>query len=124
MKRMIYGLIFGAMQNFQLRKHIMQYQVPLKPIQCSIGYGTVSVNQSIRFFFWLLHDKLNTRNQLRRKNMELDSYSCDNCILQREETLYHLFLRCSFAQICRGSIGILPPRIRCPQSIPNERLKL
>lgn len=33
-----------------------------------------------KFFFWLLlRDRLNTRNLLRRKNMELDDYSCELC---------------------------------------------
>jgi hypothetical protein len=48
---------------------------------------------------------------LRRKNMILESYSCENCSWQREETLYHLFLRCNFAKACWNSIGITPPRI-------------
>jgi hypothetical protein len=32
--------------------------------------------------------------------MGLQSYTCENCILQRAETLYHLFLRCGFAMRC------------------------
>jgi hypothetical protein len=52
----------------------------------------------LKVFFWLLlHGKLNTRDRLRRRNMKLESYTCDNWILQRDETMYHLFLRCSFA---------------------------
>jgi hypothetical protein len=45
-----------------------------------------------RVFFWLLQDKLNTRDRLRRRHMELDSYICENCIFQRQETVYHLFI--------------------------------
>jgi hypothetical protein len=52
---------------------------------------------------------------LRRRNMELDSYSCENCLWQREEILYHLFLRCNFAKACWNSIGITPPRISNPE---------
>ena len=63
-----------------------------------------------RVFYWLwLKNRLNTRDMLRRKNMELESYSCENCLWQREETLYHLFLRCNFAKACWNSIGITPP---------------
>ena len=41
-----------------------------------------------RVFYWLwLKNRLNTRDMLRRRNMELDSYSCENCLWQREETL-------------------------------------
>jgi hypothetical protein len=69
-----------------------------------------------RVFYWLwLKNRLNTRDMLRRKNMELDSYSCENCLWQREETLYHLFLRCNFAKACWNSIGITPPRISNPE---------
>jgi hypothetical protein len=46
--------------------------------------------------------------------MELESYTCENCILQRLEIVYHLFLRCNFARSCWESIGVLPPRINCP----------
>jgi hypothetical protein len=69
-----------------------------------------------RVFYWLwLKNRLNTRDMLRRRNMELDSYSCENCLWQREETLYHLFLRCNFAKACWSSIGITPPRISNPE---------
>jgi hypothetical protein len=62
-----------------------------------------------------LQDKLNTRDRLRRRRMELDSYSCENCTLQRQEAIYHLFIRCNFAQNCWASIGVIPPKIQCPQ---------
>jgi hypothetical protein len=52
---------------------------------------------------------------LRRKNMTLESYTCENCIWQKEETLYHLFLRCKFAKACWNSIGLAPPRIANPE---------
>ena len=45
-----------------------------------------------KVFFWrLLHDRLNTRNLLRRKSFHLGNYNCavNNC--PREETLQHLF---------------------------------
>jgi hypothetical protein len=49
--------------------------------------------------FWLLlQDKLNTRGLLRRKHMHLDSYTCELCLLQKEERLRHLFLACPFAK--------------------------
>jgi hypothetical protein len=44
-----------------------------------------------RVFFWLrLQDKLSTRGRLRQRHMHLDSYTCENCILQKTETTYHL----------------------------------
>ena len=54
-----------------------------------------------KVFLWkLLHDRLNTRNLLRRKTFHLDIYNCaiKNC--QQEETLQHLFWTCSFAAQC------------------------
>ena len=54
-----------------------------------------------KIFFWqLLHDRVNTRNLLRRKNFELDDYNCvvRNC--HQEETLHHLFWSCPFAAQC------------------------
>jgi hypothetical protein len=58
-------------------------------------------------FFWLmLKDRLSTRDLLQRKNMDLDSYTCNLCILQRIETRAHLFLRCNFAKACWNSLGI------------------
>jgi hypothetical protein len=41
--------------------------------------------------------------------MHLEFYTCDLCILQREETLRHLFFRCSFAKNCWQQIGVVVP---------------
>jgi hypothetical protein len=41
--------------------------------------------------------------------MIIDSYSCELCILQKEEKLRHLFYRCSFAKCCWQQIGIFVP---------------
>jgi len=69
-----------------------------------------SCQQKHKVFFWLLiNDRLNTRGLLRRKNMVLDSYACEMCILQREESLRHLLFRCNFAKNCWASIGIFYP---------------
>jgi hypothetical protein len=54
-----------------------------------------------KMFFWLLqHDRLNTKLVLNRRNTDLDSYTCENYIQQKEETWDHLFLKCSFAKRC------------------------
>jgi hypothetical protein len=53
------------------------------------------------FFFWLLlHDRLNTRNLLGRKNFSIQSYSCATLNCSHEETLHHLFVTCPFASAC------------------------
>jgi hypothetical protein len=41
--------------------------------------------------------------------MVLDSYKCELCLLQREETLRHLFISCLFAKNCWASIRVLIP---------------
>ncbi|KAG2577726.1 hypothetical protein PVAP13_6NG222600 [Panicum virgatum] len=38
--------------------------------------------------------------------MELESYTCDLCILQKIESVTHLFLRCNFAKAYWASIGV------------------
>jgi hypothetical protein len=60
-------------------------------------------------FLLLLQDRLNTRGLLllRRKNMQLESYTCELCLL-REEKLRHLFFKYSFAKKtigCRSQLG-------------------
>jgi hypothetical protein len=63
-----------------------------------------------KVFFWLLlQNRINTRGMLRRRNMTLDSYSCELCLLHREETLRHLFLSYPFAKNCWASINVLIP---------------
>jgi hypothetical protein len=63
-----------------------------------------------KVFFWLLlRDILNTRGLLRRKHMYLDSYVCELWILQREESLGHLFFKCGFAKNCWTQIGVNVP---------------
>jgi hypothetical protein len=41
--------------------------------------------------------------------MYLESYTCDLCILQKEERLHHLFFKCSFARNCWAQIEIILP---------------
>jgi hypothetical protein len=56
-----------------------------------------------KVFFWLLlQNKLNTRGLLQRKNMVLNSYTCELRLQQMVETLRHLFLLCPFAKKLLG----------------------
>jgi hypothetical protein len=54
-----------------------------------------------KFFFWLLlNNRLNTRNLLKRKNMDLQDYNCVLCTRKVEEDLMHLFFECPFSKWC------------------------
>jgi hypothetical protein len=61
------------------------------------------------FFLLLLPNKLSTRGLLKRKNMKLDSYTCELYFLQKEEKLKHLFLRYHFTKNCWLQIGVIVP---------------
>jgi hypothetical protein len=41
--------------------------------------------------------------------MNLNSYDCELCLLQKEEMLHHLFFTCPFAKNCWNQIGVLVP---------------
>jgi hypothetical protein len=58
------------------------------------------------FFQMLLKDKLDTRDLLRRKNMVLQDYGCAIGGAGLDETLEHLFLKCSFATQCWSTLLI------------------
>jgi len=81
--------------------------------------GTVIVSQVFQWlwkssalpkrkvFFWLaLVDRLNTREILRRRNMDLLSHNCVLCLFNEEETLRHLFLDCPFAISYWNMLGL------------------
>jgi hypothetical protein len=58
-----------------------------------------SCQQKHKVFYWfLLKNILNTRGLLRRKNMYLELYDCELCLLQHEDKLRHMFFRCSFTK--------------------------
>lgn len=56
------------------------------------------------FFRLILHDRLNTRDLLCKKNFHMTSYNCLLCSDQFEETLCHIFWDCPFALQCWSSI--------------------
>jgi hypothetical protein len=79
-----------------------------------------------KVFFWLiLQDRLNTRGLLKRRNMQLDSYTCELCILQKEEGIRHLFFGYAFAKNCWATIGVvIPSWLRPDRATRHLRIKL
>jgi multisubunit Na+/H+ antiporter MnhE subunit len=72
----------------------------------------------IKFFFWLvLKDRLSTRELLRRKSMDLQSYSCVLCVHNVDESLHHLLFDCPFATASWNTLHLLVPGSSSPIQI-------
>ena len=76
------------------------------------------------FFWFLLNDRLSTRELLKRKNMALPSYSCVCCTLSVEESVFHLFINCPFAHLCWSSIGLVVGQDDAFITLENLRTQL
>jgi hypothetical protein len=91
----VWGSQFSSKKAYKALKGTMEASPLFRWLWSSSNLG------KHKFFFWLLlRDRLNTRNLLRRKNRNLDDYSCVLCNNGIEETLEHLFFSCSFSQDC------------------------
>ena len=76
-----------------------------------------------KIFFWpMLNDRLNTRELLRMKNMDLPYYKCIFCMNTQDGTI-HLFLYCPFVQQCWQTISLHIPMHLSPLEIVED-LKL
>jgi hypothetical protein len=62
----------------------------------------------LKVFVWLLlSDRLNTRNMLKRRHLNIgNNFSCALCNMGEEETLEHLFFRYPFSISCWSSLNI------------------
>jgi hypothetical protein len=68
-----------------------------------------------KFFFWLvLKDRLSTRELLRRKSMDLHSYSCVLCVHNVDESLHHLLFDCPFATASWNTLYLMVPGSSSP----------
>jgi hypothetical protein len=56
--------------------------------------------------------------------MQLDSYTSELCLLQREESLRHLFLKCAFARNCWNQIGVMVPTWLKPERATRHLKRL
>jgi len=62
----------------------------------------------LKVFAWLLfHDRLNTRNMLKRRHYNIgDDHNCLLCVLNVEETVEHMIFTCSFSKSCWDKLAI------------------
>jgi hypothetical protein len=104
---MIHGHIFGVMVHI-LRQRLISicwahnnYTLP------SNGSGVHHANSNTKSSVGLYYKIGSIHEACSRENMQLDSYTCELCILQREEKLLHLFFKCSFAKNCWLQIGVV-----------------
>jgi hypothetical protein len=67
-----------------------------------IGCGNIAGGGHIFFLWLLLHDLVNARELLKRKNMELPDYNCVMCNINSEKSLLHLFFQYSFYIVFMG----------------------
>lgn len=65
----------------------------------------------IKVFGWLLmHDRLNTRNMLKRRHFNIgDDLDCLLCGCHVEETISHMIFSCPFSTACWDYLGITWP---------------
>jgi hypothetical protein len=97
----------GEEEKLDCNDTLTNKRVHFTTLKCRSTSTPIFNQMKHKVFFWLLlKDRLNTRDLLQRKGMDLESYTCDLCILQRRETVAHIFLRCNFAKACWNSIGI------------------
>lgn len=73
---------------------------------CSSIYISAYQNNHKVFAWSILMDRLSTRELLKRKNMELQDYTCVLCNNSTEESLLHLMIDCPFASDCWGWFGL------------------
>lgn len=104
------GTMFGV-HNTTLQRHRNTWWVMYQFTMSICGFEIQNVNPNKKVFYWrLLKYRLNTKSLLRRKGMDLDSYTCENYILQKEESNIHLFFKCNYVKRCWQKIGIAPRR--------------
>ena len=62
----------------------------------------------LKVFAWLLfHDRLNTRNMLKRRHYNIgDDHNCLLCGLNIEETVEHMIFTCTFSKLCWAKLGL------------------
>ena len=69
----------------------------------------------IKVFGWLMfHDRLNTRNMLKRRHYNIgNNFNCGLCNHHVEETVDHMIFSCPFSQSCWTRLNIAWPTFSC-----------
>jgi hypothetical protein len=101
-------LIFGTQGEYISQKAYLQIigVVDASPIFTWMWKSCTRGKHKFFFFLLLLHDILNTREILRRKNMDLQDYSCVLCTRNIGEYLMHLFFECPFSKWCWRFVNV------------------
>jgi hypothetical protein len=92
----VWTFIWGH-RNYSISKFYQHHFKSIQPPITMLWIWKSKCVPRINFFAWLLNDKLNTRNILRRRKKFLEDYRCVMCQGNMEETLEHLFFDCSCA---------------------------
>jgi hypothetical protein len=74
-------------------------------------------NKRKKFFWFLLKDRLSTRELLRRKTMFLQDYNYVLYTRGVEESLFHLMFDCPLAIACWNTLNLLIPVSSSPSQI-------
>jgi hypothetical protein len=69
----IHGSTFGAPTTIRLRRSTISHTFMSDHQNPFYGYGNRGAATSLMYFSWLLMDKLDTRNLLRKKPIKIDS---------------------------------------------------
>ena len=92
--------IFGGLINLVLKNPRVVIGIKVVPQQFQWIWNSSCQPKHKIFFYILLHDTVNTRNLLRRKTFYVETYNCALMPCQHEETVFHLFWGCPFAERC------------------------
>jgi retron-type reverse transcriptase len=100
--------IWGNMQYSSARFYKFVFSSHQAPPTFSLLWNSKCIPR-VKCFTWLLMvDRLNTRNMLRRRNLNVQGgLSCVLCDLAVEEDRDHLFFECPFSVSCWSKIHIL-----------------
>ena len=95
-----WSYIWGSSQSSIAKVYkTLRVKPPTPPLFNLLWKSSVILWYKI-FFWFLLHDRLNSRELLQRKSLWLPNYDCGMCDTKSLETAFHLFWNCPFSIQC------------------------